>query len=165
MRRHREVGVTERLEQPDLHSLRADHPPEHDVDQERGDEQEYGWDHLGHRLELHQLVVEEGVAHMVLAPIGAGAAVGREDCVDLTDHVGFRRAAPQREGERVDGLGPVGRRLKRFLAHPEYSETGVVGNEIAGRQRIDIVGREPDADDRQALARAVDECVNACSQL
>lgn len=155
----RPIRVTKSLYKPDQRSLGLDHASEHDIDEKGRYDQEHRRDDPGHRLELHQLIVEEGVAYMIGAAIGAGAAVRREERIDSPDHIGFGRAALKGQREAGNRSGTVGRRLQRLFTHPENTEPAVVGDKVAGRDRIDIVRCQPDPDDGQRLLATIDDRV------
>ena len=69
------------------------------------------------------------------------------------DHVAARGAGRERERDVVEAALHVERRGQRAAAHPEDAEARVVGDELAGADRVDVLGRQRDADDRAASRR------------
>ncbi len=51
---------------------------------------------------------------------------------------------------------------ERLAAHPEHAEARVVGDELAGPDGVDVLGRERHADDAQLAAPAVDDARQTC---
>gem|GEM_PF-6876721 len=106
---HREQGAADRggrvaegLEDGDLVALQRAQPADHDVEQDGRHAEEDGREDRRRRLQLLEFLQEEAVGELVLARVGAGAAIGGQHAVDAVDHVLLLRAARQRRGDVVE---------------------------------------------------------------
>ena len=104
------------------------------------------------------------MAYLVLAGIGAGAAIGFEQVIELPDHFSRHGIGGKYQNKGVDASHPVGRGLQCSLAHPQHPETAIVRHQIARRDREDVIGRKADPDNPQVLTLAVDDRGNAVAR-
>ena len=115
--------------------------------------------HRHHVGELVDLAHQEPVRDLILARVGADAAVGREQRIELGDHRLGRGAAQEREREVVEGAVEIVGGGQRLASHAEHAEALLVGHQRAGRHRVDVLGRERQADHRERALLAVDQRV------
>ena len=78
--------------------------------------------------------------------------------VDLGEHRRLRGAAHQRERDVVERALQIVRRLQRGARHPDDAEAAIVGHQLAGAQRVDILRRQRHADDVQVALAPIDDC-------
>jgi hypothetical protein len=121
-----------------------------------------GGDHLRHGPELGQFGIEKRIGHVILAVIGAGAAMRLQDRVEAGDDV--LRVGIARKGQRniVERPLHVIGCFKHRSVHVNDAETLLVGHHVAGPDGIDILRRQGDAGDRKRAFAPVDqhiECV------
>ena len=152
-----EVRVAERLERRDLLPLAVDRARHDHVDQKRRHAQEDRRREQPHVLVLVDLVLDELVRDLVLAVVGAQAAVGFDQLVDPLDDVGDVGAAHQRDRQVVERAVQVVGHRQRLFVHPQHAEVAVVGHHVARLDLVDVLGRQHDADDPQLLHPAVDD--------
>ena len=80
-----EVGVSEGFEQPDWTALRFYEPGDRQVQEKHRHGQEDRRNDTRRHGQLVELVLEEGMGRMILAPIGADASIPVEHLVDPVD--------------------------------------------------------------------------------
>ena len=157
MERDRGVGIAESLQHADLVALQADDAGEHDVEEKGRDREEDRRRDDRHGAKLLELAGDEEVRDLVLAAIGAGAAIGPDQVVEPVDHLGLVGAARQLERDVVERAVEIEGVLDRLAAHPHHAEALVVREQAAGADGVDEFGRERGAADGDLLAAAVDD--------
>ena len=150
------VGVAQRLESGDLFALHGNQPGQHDVQQERRHAQKDRRDDEPHRLELRELVLDEPIRQLIGTGNRAETAVAGEDSIDGGNRFGLRRPAHHRERRVVERAFHVERRGQCSLFHPEDAESRVVRHDLARTDRVNVFGRQRDADDPQIAPASVD---------
>ena len=150
-------GVAEGLEDGDLLPLQGDQPADHHVEQEGCHSQEDRREDGGGGLQLLEFLGQEAVGELVLATIGAGAAVGAEDVVDPVDHVLDQRARGQAQADVVEAAFHVVGGSQGVAPHPDHTIALEVREHGAGGDLVDVFRRDRDPHDGQGLALAVDD--------
>jgi hypothetical protein len=97
------------------------------------------------------------MALLVVAPIGAEPPIGSEQIVDPLDRFVLVRADEQAHRDGGKGAIQIEGRPERAPRHPDDAVTPVVGNQRPGRQRVDELRAERDADDLELALAAVDD--------
>ncbi|MCY1228631.1 hypothetical protein D9M72_409570 [compost metagenome] len=150
------VEVPERLEQTKLLAFERDQSAECQVDEEGADDEEDRRKRAAHVSEHVEPVLEIGMRGLVLASVGSAAAVRLEHIVerigDFRLH-GIRHQLEAHRGERALQTEDLG---QSALRHPDYRKATIIGHPVAGADRIDILRRQCDADDRQLTLAAVE---------
>lgn len=101
-------------------------------------------------------VLEIGMRGLVLPSVGRAAAVWLEQIVERIDDFrlhGIRHQLQAHRGERALQTEDLG---QNALRHPDDGKAAIVGHPVAGADRIDILRRQCDADDRQLTLAAVE---------
>ena len=152
---HRQVGVTEGLDQPDLLALGVDHARDDEGEQKRRHNEEDGRYHDAHGAELLELVADEPIGVLIVPPVGAGPPVGIENAIHGVEDLREAGAAVQGQDGLVEGsLHPVGGG-NGPAPHPEDAVQGIVRDDLSGRRDVDELRRLRQPHDAQAPARAV----------
>jgi hypothetical protein len=137
------VVVAERLERRDLTALELHEAREHDVEQERRDQQEERRELRRHVLELPELLGEEVVRELSIATVRAEPAVATEHLVDAVDDGSLVGSGHDREHRLVEGALHVERRLRGVAAHPDHRAFLRVHRDLARAEHDHELRREP----------------------
>ena len=149
--------IADRLQQADLLALQRDQAHQRHVDEERRHQEEDRRDHPAQGVELLELGVQEGMGELVLAAVGAGAAIAGEQTVQLLDHAGLGGARQQLQAHRIEGAVEIEQRRRSLLRHPHDRKAAVVGHQVAWPQRVDELRRQGDAHHLQLALLAVED--------
>ncbi len=150
-------GIAEGLEDRDLLALQGDEPADHDVEQEGRHAEENRREDRRRRLQLLEFLGQETVGELVLARIGARAAIGGEDAVDAVDYLLRVRAVLQGQGDVVERARHVVGGAERVAPHPEHAVALEVREHRAGRDLVHVFRRHGHAHHGERLALAVDD--------
>ncbi len=86
---------------------------------------------------------------LVPAAIRGLATIALEQRIELLHHLAFRRVAQQLQSHRGEGAIESVGASQRLFRHPDDTEAAVIGHDVARSDRIDELGRKPDADNNQ----------------
>ena len=127
------VAIADRLQRRDLPTLERERAREDDVDEERGDREEDGGCDDRVRRELQELAFEHVVRDLAIAAAGRYDAVGREQPLQVGDHVRLGGAGLEREDDVVEAPLHAKRGRDGRAVHPEDPEARRVVDERAAR--------------------------------
>ena len=165
MPQHREVAVTKGLECGDLLALHRHQPPDHHVEQEGGDAHEHAGEQARQDAELIQFLAEKTVRALVLARVGAQAAIRLEQLIDTVDDELAVGPGTQAQRQVVERSFHIVGLTESTAPHPHHAETLVIGEHRAGAQLLDELRRQCGAHQGQRLTPSVEDRVKAISQL
>ena len=149
--------IANRLQQADLLAFQRDQAHQRHVDEERRHQEEDRRDNPAQSIELLELGVQEGMGELILAAVGAGAAIPSEQAVELLHHAGLGGAGQQLKAHRVEGAVEVEQRRSGLLGHPQHGEAPIVGHQVAGPQRVNELWREGDAHHPELAFLAIED--------
>jgi hypothetical protein len=156
MQTDRQVAVTEGLERGDLFALQADQAADDHVQQECRDTEKDHRKNRGGGLLLLQFFAQKAARQLVLARVGADAAVRLQQFVEAVDDILLVAAPDQGQRDIVErAIHVIGGR-QRLMSHPHHAVTWVVGEQRAGRDLVDVFRRHRQRDDVERLAPPVD---------
>ena len=156
MQRNRELPIAKGFEGCDLLALHRDDAMQHDMQQEGCHTQEHHRnDHASH-TDAVELVLDRPMGQLQVARDRAPAPIRHQQVVKLLDHPFDLRTRSQQQGDVVEAAFHVECSTERPAAHPEHPKAGVVGDHLAGANRIDVFRRQSHADYLEIAPPAVE---------
>ncbi len=158
------VAIAECLEHGQLLALGLDDAPHHHVEQEGRDREEDGRQHAGHQALLGQLLLEEAMGLLVVAGLGAGAAVAGQGQVQGVDHVFLAGPGLEGQGQAVEGPLHVVGIGQGALVHPHHGIAAVVRHQVGGRGLVEVFRAQGNAGKPKSRLAAIDDCLEGIAR-
>ena len=153
----RRIAVAEGLQHADDLALASHAASQHQVQQEgRGTEENERHDGRVH-LQLVELVLDEPVRQLLVAPVRADAPEVGQPAVQRGDDIAGRCVRLQRHGQVIERALQSGQRRQLAVVHPRDRVPSVVRQEAARRDGVDELRRVAGPDDDRIDHASVDD--------